>query len=356
VWIDQSMMEGSAGTGTVDIEWCDLGIVVLNRDGEVASTNDRARELLRADSPSALRGRLIAIQSGLAESQRRDMDEVSIDIPGLGAIRVRSCPVGGLNTDGRVLLLRDVRSLSSTARLLQQAARHRSFAFFARDWAHDLKGMLHVIRINGALLSRLLQREATTVEPAITRSLEAIPREVERLDRAIELIFNSRPGEHESTFDLGAMCQRLSNLIGARAIRQRVEVVLDVRGGSKEVVGFEEQVQGALLNLLINALEAMPEQGRLVISVDADAAAIMLRISDTGSGMQPQPDGRRWRPHFVNDPRQTAIGLHVTRAVVESHGGRIECASNVPRGTCIEIIFPTAASTGRLGHGSRTHR
>jgi signal transduction histidine kinase len=133
-------------------------------------------------------------------------------------------------------------------------------------------------------------------------------------------------------------------------------VVLDVRGGSKEVVGFEEQVQGALLNLLINALEAMPEQGRLVISVDADAAAIMLRISDTGSGMQPQPDGRRWRPHFVNDPRQTAIGLHVTRAVVESHGGRIECASNVPRGTCIEIIFPTAASTGRLGHGSRTHR
>ena len=44
------------------------------------------------------------------------------------------------------------------------------------------------------------------------------------------------------------------------------------------------------------------------------------------------------------------------RQIVESHGGHIECASNVPRGTCIEITFPTAASTGRLVHGSRTHR
>jgi signal transduction histidine kinase len=58
----------------------------------------------------------------------------------------------------------------------------------------------------------------------------------------------------------------------------------------------------------------------------------------------------------VNDRRQTGIGLHVTRAIVESHGGRIECASNVPRGTCIELTFPPAASTGRLAHGSRTHR
>jgi signal transduction histidine kinase len=357
VWIDQDMAHSSLGPGTVEIDLCDLGIVVLSHDGHVASTNERARELLRAESQSALDARLNVLQEGLGETPRLhgSLDEMPVDVPGLGTLGVRSCAVGGFNGDGRVLLLRDVRSLPSTENLLQQAARHRSFTFLARDWAHDLKGMLHVIRINSALLGRLLQRESDTMDAAVTKCLDAIPREVERLDHAIELMLSARPDEQQSTFDLGAMCERLKNLIAARAIRQRVEVVLELKPGPKEIVGFEEQVKGALLNVLVNALEAMPEQGRLVISAEGNAKDVTIHIGDSGAGMPPQPNGRHWRPQFVNDRRQTGIGLHVTRAVVETHGGRIECASNVPHGTCIEITFPTAASTG-IGHGSRTHR
>ena len=216
--------------------------------------------------------------------------------------------------------------------------------------------MLHVIRINSAILGRLLQREPATMDAAVTKCLDTIPREVERLDRAIELMFHAKPAEQPTTFDIGMMCERLKSLIAGRAVRQRVEVALELKSGPMEIVGFEDQVHTALLNVLVNALEAMPEQGRLVISADADATRVSVRISDSGAGMQPQLTERQWRPHFVNDRRQTGIGLHVTRAIVESQGGRIECASNVPRGTCIEITFPPAASTGRLRHGSRTHR
>jgi signal transduction histidine kinase len=194
------------------------------------------------------------------------------------------------------------------------------------------------------------------MDAAVTKCLDTIPREVERLDRAIELMFHAKPAEQPTTFDIGMMCERLKSLIAGRAVRQRVEVALELKSGPMEIVGFEDQVHAALLNVLVNALEAMPEQGRLVISADADATRVSVRISDSGAGMQPQLTERQWRPHFVNDRRQTGIGLHVTRAIVESQGGHIECASNVPRGTCIEITFPPAASTGRLGHGSRTHR
>jgi signal transduction histidine kinase len=152
------------------------------------------------------------------------------------------------------------------------------------------------------------------------------------------------------------MCERLKQLIAARAIRQRVEVVLELKGGLKEVFGFEDVVQGALLNVIVNALEAMPEEGRLIIAADGGAAGVTVRVTDSGAGIQPQRHSRQWRPQFVNGGRQTGIGLHVTHAIVESHGGRIECASNVPHGTSIEITFPPATSTGRLGHGSRTHR
>jgi signal transduction histidine kinase len=255
-----------------------------------------------------------------------------------------------------VLLLRDARSSAATERLLQEASRHRAFMFLARDWVHDLKGMLHVIRINMALLGRLLQRTPGAVDAAVTRCLEAVPREVERLDRSIEEAFSSRSDEQRSTFDVSRVCERLRSLVAARAIRQRVEVVMELHGGSKEIVGFEDQVQCALLNVVLNALEAMPDRGRLVINAEGDATGVTIRVRDTGAGMPSRQDGFKWRTRLVKDRRRAAIGLHVASAIVESHNGRIECASNVPCGTCVVITFPSAASTERRRHGSRTHR
>lgn len=360
MWIDQGMMPSSIGAGgTVEVDLCEVGIVVLDHEGRVTSTNARARELLRAESQAALNQRVGDLQRELVAKmapRSGSMEEASVDVPEIGALSVRSCDMAGVASDVRVLLLRDGRSLPGTATLLQEAARHRTFSFLSRDWAHDLKGMLHVIRINSALIGRLLQRQPSTMDAAVTKCLEAIPREVERLDRAIELMFHGKGAEQPTTFDIGAMCQRLKSLIAARAVRQRVEVVLDLKNASLEIVGFEDQVQSALMNVIVNALQAMPDQGRLVISADANASHVCVRIADSGTGLQPQPTERLWHPHFVSGQRQTGIGLHVTRAIVESHGGRIECASNVPRGTCIELTFPTAASTGRFLHGSRTHR
>jgi signal transduction histidine kinase len=355
VLIDQGMPRAAAGADqTVEMNLSDVGVVVLDCNGRVTSTNARARELLRAESQSNLDQRLSAIQRQLS-GINNDGDELAVNVPDVGFLAVRSCVVAGGN-DGRVLLLRDARSVPSTASLLQQASRQRSFSFLSRDWAHDLKGMLHIIRINGALLGRLLQRDGVTMDGAVTRCLDAIPREIERLDRSIDAMFGPKPAEQPATFDLGATCERLKNLVAARATRNRVELVLELTGGVRNIDGFEDQVQSALMNVIVNALEAMPDQGRLVIGVEGDARTVTVRISDTGAGMQPQLGGRAWRPQFVSDQRQTGIGLHVTRAIVESHGGHIECASNVPRGTSIEITFPSAASTGRLGHGSRTHR
>jgi signal transduction histidine kinase len=355
VLIDQGMPRVAAGVDrTVEMDLSGLGVVVLDCNGRVTSANVRARELLRAESQSILDQRLSAIHRQLSNLET-DGDELSVNVPEVGLLAVRSCAVAGDN-DGRVLLIRDARSLAGTASLLQQASRHRSFSFLSRDWAHDLKGMLHIIRINGALLGRLMQRDGVTMDGAVTRCLDAIPREIERLDRSIDAMFGPKPAEQPSTFDVGTTCERLKNLVAARATRHRVEVVLELSGGARNIDGFEDQVQSALMNVIVNALEAMPDQGRLVIGVEGDARGVTVRISDTGAGIQPQLDGRGWRPQFVSDQRQTGIGLHVTRAIVESHGGHIECASNVPQGTSIEITFPPAVSTGRLGHGSRTHR
>src|SRR5262245_62419123 len=98
--------------GTVEVDLCEVGIVVLDREGRLVSTNARARELLRADSQSALNERLGDLQRGLdVKSLGASTDEIPVDVPELGTLGVRSCAVAGAASDGRVLLLRDGRSL-----------------------------------------------------------------------------------------------------------------------------------------------------------------------------------------------------------------------------------------------------
>jgi two-component system sensor histidine kinase HydH len=354
---EQAAQSPDRSGGTVEPDLTDPGIVVLDQAGRLMSVNAQTRELLGAESAAVFDGRLSSLASADAARTNGSDDEMIVDVPDVGPISVRSYAVSGVNGEGRVLLLRNGLIARAGEGLLQEAARHRAFAFLARDWAHDLKGMLHVIRINGALLGRLLQRTPGVTDAAVTKCLDAIPREIERLDRSIEVMFGVKAAEQPSLFDVGKVCERLRGLIAARATRQRVEVVLELNGGPKEIVGFEDQVQSALLNILINALEAMPEQGRLVISAEGHLdGGVTVRVSDTGAGLSPQPGDHRQRARFVNGGRRPAIGLHVASAIVESHNGRIECASNVPRGTSVEIIFPSAASTERLRHGSRTHR
>jgi signal transduction histidine kinase len=357
VWINKQPAQPIERNGsTVEPDVTQPGIVVLDEAGRITSASAHTRELLGAESAAAFEGRLSSLTAAVAARMMGSDDEMIVDVPDVGPISVRGYAVSGANGDGRVLLLRNGRIASASEGLLQEAARHRAFAFLARDWAHDLKGMLHVIRINSALLGRLLQRTPGVTDAAVTKCLEAIPREIERLDRSIEVMFGVKAAEQPSMFDVGKVCERLRGLIAARATRQRVEVVLELNGGPKEIVGFEDQVQSALLNIMINALEAMPEQGRLVISAEGHLHGVTVRVSDTGAGLPLQPADHRWRARLVNGGRRPAIGLHVASAIVESHNGRIECASNVPRGTSVEILFPSAASTERLTHGSRTHR
>jgi signal transduction histidine kinase len=355
VWTNESAAQSTARVaGTVEPDVCDSGIVVLDEAGGVVSANLQARALLDADSPSALEARLIDLRAALPVDFAGGSAEATVEVSELGPISVRRCHVAGVGGQGQVLLLRDGRASQGATRILQEAARHRAFAFLARDWAHDLKGMLHVIRINTALLDRLLQRSGVA-DAAVTKCLDAIPRQIERLDRSIETMFSARADEHQSTVDVSRVCEHVRGLVAPRATRQRVELVLELSGGSKEIMGFEDQVQLALLDVVLNGLEATPEQGRLVIGADGHANGVTVRVSDSGASMPSQPDGEKWQTR-LDDRRRSGIGLQVARAIVESHHGRIERASNVPRGTSVEITFPSAASTERLRHGSRTHR
>jgi len=347
-WTVQRPISESA-TARLAEAW-DVGVVVFGRDREVESANARARELLNAESAQALADRLDGLERLRLDTMGHDgaiATGVYLALPDQRALRVQMCEVGGADPaqgPSRVLLLQDAGLIAAVECVLQQASHYRCSASLARDWAHDLKGILHNIRINHALLARVVERDGGTADATVRRKyLDSIAREVTRLDRSIELVFQTKAAGPESKFDAGIMCEGLVQLVSGRASRQRVEVVLGLTGGSTEVIGSEDQLAGAVLNLIINALDAMPDQGKLQVSVHG-GPVVKIRISDSGPGIPPEVRRRLWQPHCDREPGGVGIGLHATRSVVEAHGGRIDCMPNRPCGTCVEIDLPSAVA------------
>jgi signal transduction histidine kinase len=209
--------------------------------------------------------------------------------------------------------------------LMADASRHRAVAAVSRDLGHEIKSVLNVVTLNLALLSRV----ASTGQPTradlelAARSGDVMRREIKRLDSYIDGILRAHARDDEGWMrvDLGAMCQRIGLLIAARAMRQRVAVRLSIPDSEVFINASPAQLQNALLNLAVNALDAMMNGGTLDLQVSADGPTARFRIVDSGPGLSDAVRSDPWQPHRTMDG--PGIGLAVTKAAIDAHDGRI---------------------------------
>jgi signal transduction histidine kinase len=135
-------------------------------------------------------------------------------------------------------------------------------------------------------------------------------------------------------------------LIRARARQQGVEV---------EAHDPEEPVQGdvdrgqlctVLVNLFLNALDAMPHGGRLAVSLETSPTAeVRLGVADTGTGILPEVAGRLFTPFASSKPTGTGLGLSISRRIIEEHGGRITACNRPEGGACFTITLPASGES-----------
>jgi two-component system, NtrC family, sensor histidine kinase HydH len=211
------------------------------------------------------------------------------------------------------------------AELMADASRHRSISALSRDLGHEVKSVLNVLTLNLALLSRV----ASTGQPTradlelAARSGDVMRREIKRLDSYIDAILRAHAGDDEGwqRLDLGACCQRIGLLIAPRATRQRVAVRLSLPDAEVLINACPAQLQTALLNLAVNALDAMPNGGTLDLQVSADGPAARFRVIDSGPGLSDAVRSDPWEPRDTVDG--PGVGLVVTKAAIDAHDGRI---------------------------------
>lgn len=235
---------------------------------------------------------------------------------------------------------------------LQRAAQLSVVGELAAGLAHEIKNPLAGIQGTVDILIR--RRDASDPE---TEALKAIRHEVERIDGTVRaLLDRARPRALSSARTaLAELVWRAVNIarsqaVGAAARGHRVRIEFDPPADEIEPVADAAQIEDAVLNLIINAIEAIKGEGTVTVSIrrvesEAEAEAefpeeAVIEVTDTGSGISDEDLARIFNPFFTTTKGGTGLGLPAVRRIVRAHGGRVEARSTVGEGSTFTIYLP----------------
>jgi signal transduction histidine kinase len=128
----------------------------------------------------------------------------------------------------------------------------------------------------------------------------------------------------------------------AEARAHTVHLTLRVPAGLPTLVVDPQQLKQALINLLLNAIQATPPGGSVQVTAAAETEALRIVVIDSGSGIAPDMLERIFDPYFTTRPQGTGLGLPIALRIIQAHGGTLEVSSVLGRGTTVEARLPTA--------------
>ncbi len=271
-------------------------------------------------------------------------DEVELDGAG-GACRV------GVNVQvitergtrmGALVTLRDLESLERIGTQLQVSERLAALGRVTAGVAHEVKNPLNSMRLWLENLKESLPRD----QELPLQAVQVLDSEIDRLDHVVKRFLDfTRPVElHLEETDLAELLGEVVATAQPQLERARVEVVTEFSPGIPRVHLDKQLFQQAVLNLVLNAIEAMPNGGRLSLALERRSEMAEIRVADTGSGIAPEHRGRIFQLLFTTHPGGSGIGLASTFRIVQIHNGSIDFDTEIGRGTTFRIELPLAGS------------
>lgn len=247
---------------------------------------------------------------------------------------------------GRVLLISDVTAMKSLEQRMRESERLAAIGRMAGGVAHEVRNPLSSIKGLALLLKNTFpagSKEQTTADLLI--------QETERMNRTIAEMLNfTRPAALRlAPVDLADLVERSLKLVQAEAAENRVTTELLVQPGLAPVLGDADRLQQVVMNVLLNALQAMEKGGVLTAQLvnTEDCQEVELRIADTGVGVSAELLPQVFYPYCTTKAHGTGLGLAISQKIVADHGGTIDMESEPGKGTRVIIHLPTHG-TARL--------
>jgi signal transduction histidine kinase len=221
---------------------------------------------------------------------------------------------------------------------------YAELAELAGGFIHEIKNHLSTLGLNLQLLAEDFQGPETQRERRALERVRRLQAECQRLvDVSNDFLRFARVTDLEKTpTDLAGVVEELVDFFGPMARAHAVAIKCYVPAGLPPVALDRDLFKQALLNLLLNAQQAMPEGGEVTVQAHAGPAGVCLSVIDTGQGMPPEVLAKAFRPFFSTRGGGTGLGLATVRKIVEAHGGTIDVQSEVGRGTKFTLCLPAA--------------
>jgi signal transduction histidine kinase len=223
---------------------------------------------------------------------------------------------------------------------------YTELAELAGGFIHEIKNHLSTLGLNLQLLAEDFENPETQRERRALERIQRLQGECQRLvDVSNDFLRFAKVTDLDlQPLDLAAVVEELVIFFGPMAMADNIDIKSYFPSDLPPVKLDREMFKQALLNLLLNAQQAMPSGGEVTIQAVRDGDMVVLHVIDTGKGMTPEQAAKAFRPFYTTRAGGNGLGLPTTRKIIEAHGGSIELQSEVGRGTRFTIRLPAAKS------------
>jgi signal transduction histidine kinase len=233
------------------------------------------------------------------------------------------------------------------------ADQYTELAALAGGLAHEIKNPLSTIRLNMELLAEDFAEPKTLPERRALAKIQLVQSECVRLENLLnDFLRFARLGRLDlQPCDLNAEVIRALDLFQPKADESKIDVIRYLDPELPKVQLDREPFQAALLNLILNAQQAMVDGGQLVVRTRELPGLVVLDLIDTGGGIEPAVQQKMFEAFYSTKSGGSGLGLPTTKKIIEAHGGKIVVESEAGLGTKVAILLPTpvriAAVDGR---------
>jgi PAS domain S-box-containing protein len=349
-----------------------IGIFVGDLEGRIVEANDAFLRILGYDRKDLALGRIHRTELTPPEWRERDIRTVG-ELRSTGAVQVfekeflrkdgSRVPVlvgGALFKEGGneavvfVLDLTERKRAEEARRELETAFAHMNrvsmMGELASSLAHEITQPIASARNNARATQNFLNMQPPDlgeISEAVGCVVGDVDRAGEIIDRIREQIKKAPP--RKERFDLNASINEVIVLARSTTIRNGVSVQTRLADGLLPVQGDRVQLQQVVLNLILNAVEAMSsvETGarELLICTEQENMGALVAVHDCGPGIDPTQLERVFEPFYTTKSSGTGLGLSICRSIIDAHGGRLWAEANKPRGALFQFTLPNAENS-----------
>jgi signal transduction histidine kinase len=338
-----------------------VGVIILDENNRLDFINDRAKKLISPDDKieNYHEGFLHVMKDLMPVIKQLQHNEKLTENLLLRIkeshktkhINAEMYRVDNQEWQGLILLIHDQDFIDAINQDLQSAARLKSLSTLLLGAIHDIKAPINAIMLNLELLDEI-QNDTINDDSLNAHNernlmdqkqyLTVIKLEMDRLNRLISGLYQQTLGEdtREMDCDLAQIIDELCVLLRPQAASQKVELQFNSLNRPVMFNGYPGQIKQALLNIMLNGLEAMPNGGVLKMELSAFHENARLVICDTGPGLPSSLKNKIFEMHFTTKTTGTGIGLYVSRNIIEKHSGSIHVDSDYGNGVCFTVTLP----------------